>query len=231
MPKYKIADIVVDMTQRYPDKAHWYAEYLTDEPLTFEKTLIYRDENINYLVTEGVDITEAIAENMLLCNVFNRLLLRYNGCYLHSSAIMYGGKVYLVSGHSGVGKSTLTKRWCRLYPDSIIINDDKPSFRIIDGKCIIYGTPFAGGTDNQCNMCGELGGIVFLEQAEEDKLVKLTSAQSITELLQQTLKSLTVKEKDRLLSLFGTVIENYPIYKLYCTNSDNAARTVIKIAD
>ncbi len=232
MPRYKIADVVVEMTQRYSETAHWYEEYLSNEPLMFSTPLTYRDESINYYVTEGLNITEPIAENMVLCNMFNRMLLRFDGSYIHSSALKFGDKVYLFSASSGVGKSTLTRRWCRLYPEnSKVINDDKPSFRIIDGKCIIYGTPFAGGTDIQCNDKAELGAIVFLERAEEDKLVRLSASQVMPLLFQQTPRKFNVNQMDKLLSLYDEIISKYPVYKLYCTNSDSAVHTVFKITE
>ncbi|MBQ8001605.1 MAG: hypothetical protein IJ298_10525 [Ruminococcus sp.] len=230
MPRYKIADVVVSLATEYDETSHWYEPYITSEPLSFPKTLACNKKDIDYLVTQGVGITEPIAENVLLCNLFNRLLIRFDGSFIHSSAIMIDNKVYLISGNSGVGKSTLTRRLLRLYPQgSVIINDDKPSFRIIDDKCIVYGTPFAGGTDIQCNMSGELGGIVFLEQAQEDKLVTLTSAESLCELLQQTPRKLSRGETDKLFEFYEKIISAYPIYKLFCTDSDNAAHTAYKI--
>lgn len=232
MPNFSIADIVVQMNPSYEETAYWYEPYLTDKPLSFDKPLTCRQEDINYLATKGVGITEAIAENVLLCNLFNRLLIRFDGSFIHSSAMMFNNKVYLVSGDSGVGKSTLTKRWCRLFPvNTKVINDDKPSFRIIDGKCIIYGTPFAGGTDIQCNESAELGAIVFLEQAQEDKLIRLSSAEAFSHLYKQTPKRFTPAETEKLLSLYEVILNNYPIYKLYCTDSDNAVHTVLEITE
>ncbi len=232
MARYKIADVVVEMNQQYEETAPWYQEYLTDEPLDFDKTLTAPRESINYYVTEGVDITEPIAENMVLCNMFNRVLLRFDGSFIHSSALKYKDKVYLFSASSGVGKSTLTKRFCRLYPeDTKIINDDKPSFRLIDGKCIVYGTPFAGGTSIQCNDKGELGAVVFIERAEKDKLVKLSSSEIMPLLMAQTPRKYNAEAMSKVLSLFDEIISKYPFYKLYCTNSDEAVHTVFEITE
>lgn len=233
MARYKIADVVVEMPQQYEETAPWYCEYLTDEPLTFEKPLPCRQERVDYFVREGLGITPPIAENMVLCNVFNHLLLsEYSGSYIHSSALKYKDRVYLFSASSGVGKSTLTQRFCRLYPkETKIINDDKPSFRIIDGKCIIYGTPFAGGTSIQCNDKAELGAIVFIERAEKDKLIRLDASEVMPLLFSQAPRRYSAKLMDKLLSLYDEIISKYPIYKLYCTNSDEAVHTVFEITE
>lgn len=230
MPRYKIADIVVEMEQNYPETALWYQEYLTDEPADSPKTLRCNKKDIDYLVAKGEGIDEPIAENILLCNLFNRLLIRFGGSFIHSSAMMYDDKVYLVSANSGVGKSTLTRRWCRLYPENTkIINDDKPSFRILDDKCFVYGTPFAGGTDIQCNKKGELGAIVFLERASENKLVRLNANQAMPLLFEQTPRYLSAAETNKLLDFYGVILEKYSMYKLYCTDSDDAVTAVIDI--
>lgn len=230
MPRYKIADVVCSFQPRYEETADWYEPYITTDPLDFEKELIPSEKNIEYLVREGQGITPGIAENMLLCNMFNTVLLRFNGSYIHSSALMFDGKVYLFSGKSGVGKSTHTKKWCRLFPDRAkVINDDKPSFRMIDGKCYVYGTPFAGGTDVQINTSGELGAIVFLEQSKENSLKPLNAAMAIRELLEQTPKKRTEKMGDRMLSLYSEILSRYPVYKLYCSDSDDAVRAAMDI--
>lgn len=230
MPRYKIADIVCELDTSYEETAHWYKPYLTDEPLDFPRTISVSSKDIDYLIENGNNITPAIAENMILCNKFNYLLLRFNGSYIHSSALMYDSKVYLFSGKSGVGKSTHTSRWLRLFPNKTkIINDDKPSFRIIDGKCIVYGTPFAGGTDVQINEKGELGGVVFLEQSTENRLVRLSPKEAITELMEQTPVKRTVKMADVMLSLHSELIGKYPFYKLYCADNDESVSVAFDI--
>ncbi len=232
MPHYKIADIVCKFTPRYEETAHWYKPYETDEPLDFPREFRAKDEKIEYFVSEGVGVTPALAENMIFCTLFNIVLLHFNGSYIHSSALLFDDKVYLFSGSSGVGKSTHTKKWCRLFPDRAkVINDDKPSFRVFDGKCVVYGTPFAGGTDVQENLSGELGAIVFLEQSDENSIELLPPAQAIRYLLEQTPLKRTEKMGDKMLSLYSEIISRYPVYKLRCTDSDEAVEVAMKILE
>ena len=229
MPKYKIADVVFEFEPKYAETAHWYKPYETTDPLTWEQPLSVSEGLLNYYVKEGTGITPAIAENMALCNAVNLRMLWFSGSYIHSSALLIGTKVYLFSGNSGVGKSTLTRRICRLCPEAEIINDDKPTFRMVDGKCIVYGTPFAGGTDVQLNKCGELGGVFFLEQSENDSVEPLPAFLSIRELLQQTPYRKTEKIAEKLLDMYSEIITRYPFYRMCCTNSDNAAVVALNI--
>ncbi len=228
MSVYRIADLSVEINRLVKEDYDGYVPYLSDE--IGEKPQIKLSttrEKIDYIVEKGVDFTPYTAENYLLAQQFHRVIQRFDGGHIHSSSVLYKGKVYLFSADSGVGKSTLTKRICRLYPDAVIINDDKPAFRIIDGKCIIYGTPFAGGTDIHRNMKAELGGIFFIERADISEISVMTSAEKITNLLLQTTRILNETASDKLLGLLSQIIEKYPIYKFSLTNDDTAANKVV----
>ena len=223
MALYRIADVVVKVSPSYEETAHWYEPYLTEEVVTPDYELTVSQEDIDYFVENGLNITPAIAENMLLSSKFNRRLLKYFGAFIHSSALLFDGRVYLFSADSGVGKSTLTSRICRLYPDrASVINDDKPSIRMIDNKCIVYGTPFAGGTDKQINTSAELGAVVFIERGDENEISRIPSSMAIKLLLAQMHKPKTPAGNDRLLGILSQIIENYPFYLLKCTDSDEA---------
>ena len=230
MPKFKIADIVVELSQDYEETASWYADYLyngDEEPVFSIKV---PDADVNYLTEKGQDITPAIAENMVLCNMFNRRLLKFGGSYLHASALMFDNKVYLFSASSGVGKSTHTKKWLKKFPGKAqIINDDKPSFRVIDGKCIVYGTPFAGGTDIQINTSAELGAVVFIERAEENSLERLAPSKSVNLMLSQAPKIFTEKAGEIQLDLYSQILTTYPVYLLRCNLDDSAVDVVMGI--
>lgn len=230
MSLYKIADVIVEMSPRFVETSKWYEPYIYEGDLQADFSIVAPDEAIEYLVTNGVNVTQAIAENMILCNRFNGRLLKYFGGFIHSSALKFENKVYLFSGKSGIGKSTHTKKWCRLFPGKArVINDDKPSFRMIDGKCYIYGTPFAGGTDIQLNEKGELGGIIFLERSEVNRIERMSSAEAIRNLIDQSPKKTLENSVNRLLDIYSDIITNYPVYKLYCANNDNSVDVAFEI--
>ncbi len=230
LPIYKIADIFVEMSPAYKETQHWYKPYLEDDNTQPDAQIIATEEEINYYVTKGVDITPPVSENMVLFRKFNMILTRFNGSYIHSSAVLFDGKVYLFSADSGVGKSTLTERICRLYPDkAVVINDDKPSFRIKDGKCYVYGTPFAGGTDKHVNICAELGGIVFLERSDANSIRRISASEAIPLLYKQARLANHPTIYDRLLSMISFIIENYPFYLMNCTNSDSAVSVALEV--
>lgn len=230
MAKFKIADIVVEMKQEYSETAYWYKPYLYDGEEEPEFSIEVLPDEIDYLVKNGVDITPAIAENMVLCNKFNRRLMKFYGSYIHSSAMLFDGKVYLFSAPSGTGKSTHTKKWLARFGDRVrIINDDKPSFRLIDGRCIVYGTPFAGGTDVQENTSAELGGLVFVERSETNSLEKIPPSKSISLLISQSPGRPNEKVGERQLEMFSQLLTCYPAYLLRCNLDDSAVDAALGI--
>ena len=232
MAKYKIADIVVEFKQNYAETAYWYDPYLYSGEEEAAFSIEALPQEIDYYVTNGVDITPAIAENMVLCNKFNRRLMKYYGSYIHASALLFNGKVYLFSANSGVGKSTHTKKWIDRFGDkAIVINDDKPSFRFVDDKCVIFGSPFAGGTSVQQNLCGELGALVFIERSEVNSLEKIPPSRSIALLLEQSPRRPNEMMGDRQLEMYSQLLSNYPAYLLRCNMEDDAVDAALGIVE
>ena len=228
--KFKIADVVFEMELSFEETAYWYEPYLYDGKEEAEFTLIPDPKRMDYLVKNGVDITPAIAENIVLCTDFNRRLMKHYGSYIHSSALFFEGKAYLFSANSGVGKSTHTKKWLKRFGDrAVIINDDKPSYRFVDGKCIIYGTPFAGGTDVQKNLSAELGALVFIERSEENSLEKIPVSKAIALLLEQSPRRGNEAIADRQLEMYSMLLSKYPAYLLKCNMDDSAVDTALGI--
>ncbi len=226
MGKYKIADVVVEIKFSYPEAEAQFESYIYNGDEKPDFALEASSEEVEYYVTEGVGITPPIAENMVLCIHFNRYLLKYFGNYIHSSAILFDNKVYLFSAASGVGKSTHTKKWVKRFGNRVsIINDDKPSFRISDGKCYVYGTPFTGGTDIHVNASAELGAIAFIERSETNSLHKLSPSQAVGLLMEQTPNYKNPKYVDRQLELVSDILSKYPVYLLKCNLDDSAVDT------
>lgn len=147
---------------------------------------------------------------------FYRQLLRFNGFYIHSSAVAYEGRAYLFSGPSGMGKSTHTRLWQSTFGEEAkIFNDDKPVLRRIDGRWYAYGTPWCGKDHININVKVPLGGICFLRQADENKIRRLDSMEALQRILSQTIRRrLNEDETVLLLSHIDKLIREIPIFEL-----------------
>lgn len=153
-------------------------------------------------------------------------LLRFSGMMLHSSAVVVDGKAYLFSGPSGMGKSTHTKLWQSIFGEkAVIINDDKPALRRIDGKWFAYGTPWCGKDGINKNEKAPLAGICFLKRGDENKIRRLEAKEALPLLLSQTLHKFRKTENlDLLLNNVNCLLREIPIFELENRPVEEAAR-------
>ena len=93
--------------------------------------------------------------------LFYLQLLRHNGMMLHASAVVVDGYAYLFSGPCGIGKSTHTALYKDAFPEAVIINDDKPALRCMDGVWYAFGTPWCGKDGINVNMSAPLAASAF----------------------------------------------------------------------
>ena len=142
---------------------------------------------------------------------------------LHSSAVVLDGKAYLFSGSSGVGKSTHTRLWQQRFPSAVVINDDKPALRMIDGVWYAYGTPWCGKDGINVNMRAPIAGICFLRQSKENKIRRLSPVEAASAIMPQTFWRCNTPEALCILTdLLDKLVRDVPVYEL-CNRPEIAA--------
>lgn len=153
-------------------------------------------------------------------------LVDYDGFYLHSSAVMLDGRVYLFSGPCRAGKSTHTRIWQQTFgPEARVINDDKPAIRLVDGKWIAYGTPWCGKDGINENASAPVAGVCFLKKASHNAIQRLPPLEAAQKILSQTIRKFDTAEKlDNLLTLLNRFIAEVPVYELENLPEPAAAR-------
>lgn len=155
---------------------------------------------------------------------FCRGILAHGRFFLHASAVACEGGAYLFSAPSGTGKSTHTALWRALFPQSYILNDDKPVLWPQKGGVTAWGTPFSGKSDLQVNQGVPLKGICFLHQGSENRIRPVAKAQALAMMLNNTWRPADGREMERLLDLIDRTLALTPVYELYCTQSAEAAK-------
>lgn len=160
------------------------------------------------------------------CRQFCAFLLKFNGLYLHASAVELDGKAYLFSANSGTGKSTHTRLWQQAFGDAAqVFNDDKPALRCIDGIWYAYGTPWCGKDGININKKVPLAGICFLKQAPENKMRELSKVEVLQKILPQTMyRNKTAKQMDLLLCSLENLLGKIPVFELECKPDLDAAQ-------
>lgn len=227
MPKYKIADFIVEYNPKY-DHLNELSKpfiYYGDKQalITISRTDKYI-ENLLARMEKGTTIAQT--EEFAYASCFNKAIIPYGAMLIHSSAILVRGKAYLFSAKSGIGKSTHTRLWKHLYGDEVAyINDDKPVVRVKDGVAVAYGTPFDGGSGIANNISAPLGGIIFLERGEENTISQIVSnSQILQKLYFSTLHILSKDMAFSMLDNFEQLIKATKFYKLSCNTKPDAAK-------
>lgn len=198
-------------------------EYVVDKDVRADVTIrpeLYRKENYPETMSEeNLAYMEAAYQ-------FYMELLNYGGMYLHASAVEYQGKVYLFSGPCGMGKSTHTKLWQKVFgQEAMVINDDKPALRRLENKWYAYGTPWCGKDGINMNRKAPLGGICFLQQDSVNEIRRLTAKEAMQKIFSQTIyKFKEIQRLDLMLDLVDKLVSEIPVFELRNKPEPEAAR-------
>ena len=144
---------------------------------------------------------------------------------MHSSVIRENSYGYLFLGVSGTGKSTHTGNWLKYIQGTDLMNDDNPIVRMIDGQCIVFGSPWSGKTPCYRNTEAPVGAFVQLEQAPHNKIRRQTTIEAFSSLL----TSCSVMKWDArvyrgICDTVGQIIESTPTYYLENLPDESAVR-------
>ena len=151
-----------------------------------------------------------------------RVLADRQGCYLHSSGVIFEGKGLLFVGHSEAGKSTIVKmlrnRAETLSDDRIIVRGQQEEFKI-------YGTWSHGDVPEVSPNSAPLKAILFLQQARENRLVPLDDKKEIVrKLLACLIKPLVTADWwDKMFTLVERIAQEVPCYSLHFDKSGEVA--------
>lgn len=225
MPRYKIADIVFSVELIY-DYTKWLCRdyaYNGDEKAELE-IKVEKADILNEMKNLP-DFPEYFVESVF---VYRKLceyaLNNANGLIFHCSAVMVDDGAYLFTAPSGTGKSTHTRLWRELLGDkAVMINDDKPIIRLIDGEFYVYGTPWMGKHNLGTNARAKLKAICKIRQEKENTIEKIQPAQMLVMVLNQTLRPEKLENMDKLLDLIEKMLASAKLYSLGCNISKEAA--------
>lgn len=199
------------------------------------------DENVSFLEVPAdnsqgpcrLKVRRRIGRSELECCINNALMLlftRYTTLHdtlmIHSSVTVYRDKGYAFLGKSGTGKSTHSSLWLKYIGGTWLLNDDNPVIRLeADGTPWIYGTPWSGKTPCYKNERVPLGGIVRLEQAPHNKIVRLEGLDAFAAFL-PSCSSLKWKRplEDALCRTVESVVSRVGVWHLECLPDEAAAR-------
>lgn len=164
------------------------------------------------------------AFNNYLMLLFALSTLQQKTLILHASVVMYKRKAYAFLGKSGTGKSTHSRLWLQYIQGSTLLNDDNPILRIIDGKALLFGSPWSGKTPCYRNEEAPVGAFVQLHQATRNCISRCNAIQALASLLPAT--STMKWDKHACHHTYQTLsdaISQVPVFSLNCRPDKDAA--------
>ena len=155
------------------------------------------------------------------------LLAVHQGILLHASFIEHNGKAILFTAPSGTGKSTQAQLWCD-HAGAELVNGDRAAVRIVDGRVMACGTPYAGSSHVRRNVKLPLAGIVYLSQAPENSIRRLRGVRAF----RAVWEGCTVHTWDRddmtmTMDTVSRIIGAVPVWHLAC-RPDSGAVELLK---
>ena len=145
---------------------------------------------------------------------------------IHTSVIQYKGRTVLFLGESGTGKSTHTRLWRENIEGAVLLNDDSPMLRIIDGKPWMFGSPWSGKTPCYKTESYPLAACVRLSQAPHNKIRRLSIPQGYAAIHPSCPPDFAYDDTlyDHISNTISDVLSQVPMFHLECLPDADAAR-------
>jgi hypothetical protein len=158
----------------------------------------------------------AFAEHSLLIEAFANPVLRYGRFLFHGVSFRWHGKALILTGLSGVGKTTQYHHWLSQFGSEIeLISGDKSLIEVRDDSFLVHPSPWTGKEREQGTASAPLGGIVLLEQGTENTMRPLTRGEAVFPLLLQFLyRPVDTESLDLVCSYEEKLLSAIPVWKL-----------------
>ena len=145
---------------------------------------------------------------------------------IHSSCIVSEGRAVIFLGESGTGKSTHTRLWKENIPGAVLLNDDSPIVRSIDGTVWAYGSPWSGKTHCYKAERYPLAACVRLSQSPYNKMHKLNVIKGYVALHPSCPPEFAYDERiySHISSTLGDMLKSVKCYWLECLPDSAAAQ-------
>ena len=222
---YDIAGLRVCIENEYEFTTKFCREFLSaDQETAAHLTAKITKEDLLAEKELSPNFSDGYIENICLYRNICLQIPRLGRMLLHASILEYDGAAYAFLGRSGTGKSTHTTLWLKYVSGSSILNGDKPILEASDGFFLAYGTPWRGKEGWGGKGFAPLKGLCFLEQAKENSIRKLTSAEVTARLFTQLLIPTEEDCAVATLELADKLITQTPAYLLQCDISEEAVK-------
>ena len=170
-------------------------------------------------------VSDGYCESICIYRAICRRLPLLGGMLLHSAVITDGTHGFAFTANSGTGKTTHVNLWRQAFGEEIrVVNGDKPLIRKRDGVWHAYGTPWCGKEGWNINTSVPLTAICFLRRGTANTAAPYDTSAAVTEIMPQLHLPGDPDALMATLDLLDSLLSDVPLFELYCTISEEAAR-------
>lgn len=228
----KLAEVNIKINSIYDEVFALCKDYLTDQTpdfcvainksdIDFEREKAKREAQYEH--RPYTDFEDSYLETLAVYRKIAVKLLNYGAFLMHGAVVGLDGKAYMFTAPSGVGKTTHTKFWLQAFPDSFIINGDKPLLKFKDGKVYAFGSPWAGKEGQNRNTSLPLCAICALARGKENKINPIDFNQIYPLLIGQTYRPTDKENIEKTMRYINDLSKSVKFYLLHCNLDQNAA--------
>ena len=223
----KYAGVPIKYKFRHNSTARFFAGYIhLSESDSYDVNL--DDDKFELLrKAHAEDISDDYVEYKGLIYLTAKKLLLHKRCIFHAVSFFWKGKAWLLTGESGIGKTTQFLNWNNVFPNEIVmISGDMPVLDFSENQIVINPSPWNGKERMQGTISAKLGGIVILQQSNDNNTIELADVKdSIITLFYQFAVIPENEEEIRLLAeMVQNVIEEVPIWVFSNDGSVDSSR-------
>ena len=177
------------------------------------------------LKSNNSDYDLHICTNLLMMSYMYRLIDTGN-FMIHAAAVVYENQGILFCGMSGAGKSTQANLW-KKYLNAWVLNYDKPCVIKKNDMYYVHGSPWSGKEDLFLNEYVPLKAIVFVKQAKENRVTRLSYGEAYSNVyLHNYVYPLTIDIEEKYSEIIKNTIYRIPTYELFCDISEKAVEVL-----
>ena len=226
MFKIKIAEFVIEVHNRFDFIENQCKDYIYvgDACDMIAECTLEQIENEKKILNDPI-YTDGYIESVCLYRSICLQLPKQDSFVMHAAVVGVDGKAYAFTAKSGTGKSTHIRQWKKHLGDRVyVVNGDKPILRFVDGKLMVYGTPWCGKEGWHQNTSAELVGLCFLERVENNSIVPITPSEAATPLMKQILIPKDAEGAIKTFELVDKMLKCTKLWRLGCNISVEAGK-------
>ncbi len=230
----KTAGCVAAVRALFPSTRVYCSDYLCDgEPdfsvsitpadIAFEREKAAQEDRLEGLPVRH--LSDELLELTALQRKITECLFAHDTLLFHGSVVAVDAEGFLFTAKSGTGKSTHTRLWREVFGDrAVMVNDDKPFLRIGENAVTAYGSPWMGKHGLGANLCVPLRAICILERGEENRIAKISAAQALPMLFQQSQRPARGSNLPHYMDMIDRLAAGVKLYRMACNMDPQAAQ-------